>query len=77
MQETQAMRFQLLDWEDNLEKEMAPAPVLLPGKFHGQRSLVVGYHPWGCKELNLTQCAGTGIYKKGQVSNNFHLEKIN
>ena len=37
----------------------------------------VGYHPWGCKELNLTQCAGTGIYKKGQVSNNFHLEKIN
>ena len=25
-----------------------PAPVLLPGKSHGQRSLV-GYSPWGCK----------------------------
>ena len=25
-----------------------PTPVFLPGKFHGQRSLV-GYSPWGCK----------------------------
>ena len=25
-------------------------PVLLPGKFHGQRSLV-GYSPWGCKRV--------------------------
>ena len=29
-------------------------PVLLPGKFHGQRSLV-GYSPWGCKELDTTE----------------------
>ena len=29
-----------------LEKAMAPTPVLLPGKSHGQRSLV-GYSPWG------------------------------
>ena len=29
-------------------------PVLLPGKFHGQRSLV-GYSPWGCKELDMTE----------------------
>ena len=28
------------------EKAMAPTPVLLPGKSHGQRSLV-GYSPWG------------------------------
>ena len=27
-----------------------PTLVFLPGKFHGQRSLV-GYSPWGCKEL--------------------------
>ena len=27
-----------------------PAPVFLPGKFHGQRSLA-GYSPRGCKEL--------------------------
>ena len=26
-----------------------PTPVLLPGKFHGWRSLV-GYSPWSCKE---------------------------
>ena len=29
-----------------LEKAMAPTPVLLPGKSHGQRSLV-GCSPWG------------------------------
>ena len=31
-----------------------PTPVLLPGKSHGQRSLV-GYGPWGCKELDTTE----------------------
>ena len=29
-------------------------PVLLPGKFHGWRSLV-GYSPWGHKELDTTE----------------------
>ena len=29
-------------------------PVFLPGKFHGQRSLV-GYSPWDCKELDTTE----------------------
>ena len=29
-------------------------PVLLPGKFHGQRSLV-GYSPWGRKESDMTE----------------------
>ena len=29
-------------------------PVLLPGKFHGRRSLV-GYSPWGCKESDMTE----------------------
>ena len=29
-------------------------PVFLPGKFHGQRSLV-GYGPWGSRELDLTE----------------------
>ena len=40
-QETQ---FQSLDQEDPLEKEMAPTPVFLPGKFHAQRSLA-SYSP--------------------------------
>ena len=31
-----------------------PTPVLLPGKFHGQRSLV-GYSLWGHKELDVTE----------------------
>ena len=29
-------------------REWQPTPVLLPGKSHGQRSLV-GYSPWGCR----------------------------
>ena len=29
-------------------------PILLPGKFHGWRSLV-GYSPWGSKELDMTE----------------------
>ena len=37
MQETQV---RYLGQEDLLEKEMATTPVFLPGKFHGQRSLV-------------------------------------
>ena len=41
MQETQV---QFLGWEDSLEKEMATHPIFLPGKFHGQRSLVARLH---------------------------------
>ena len=43
-----------LGWEDPLEKGMATTPVFLPGDFQGQRSLV-GYSPWGCKELDITE----------------------
>ena len=31
-----------------------PALIFLPGKLHGQRNLV-GYHPWGHKELDTTE----------------------
>ena len=51
MQETQVPS---LGQEDPLENEMATTPVLLPGKFHGRRSLV-GYGPWGCKESDMTK----------------------
>ena len=34
-------------------KEWRPTPVLLPGKSHGQRSLV-GCSPWGPKESDMT-----------------------
>ena len=35
-------------------RKWLPIPVFLPGDFHGQRSLV-GYSPWGCKELDMTE----------------------
>ena len=48
------IRVQSLGWEDPLEKEMQPTPVLLPRKFHGWRNLV-GYSPWGLKESDTTE----------------------
>ena len=35
-------------------RQWQPTPVLLPGKSHGQRSLV-GCSPWGCKESDMTE----------------------
>ena len=35
-------------------RKWQPTPVLLPGKSHGQRSLV-GYSPWGCKESDMIE----------------------
>ena len=48
-------------------RQWQPTPVLLPGKFHGWRSLV-GCSPWGRKELDTTElhfhfslsCTGEG-----------------
>ena len=49
MQETWV---QSLGWKDPLEKEMATHSSVLPGKFHGQKSLV-GFK--GHKESNTTE----------------------
>ena len=35
-------------------RQWHPIPVLLPGKSHGQRSLV-GCSPWGCEESDMTE----------------------
>ena len=35
-------------------REWQPTPVFFPGESHGQRSLV-GYRPWGHKELDMTE----------------------
>ena len=51
MQETQV---QSLGGEDPLEKDMATHSSILVWKIHGQRSLV-GYSPWGRKELDMTE----------------------
>ena len=45
-------------------------PVFLLGKYHGQMSLV-GYSPWGHKELDLTQataCMQAVLYSKSLLS---------
>ena len=39
-----------IPWRRNWQSTL----VFLPGKLHGQRSLV-GYSPWGCKELDTTE----------------------
>ena len=36
------------------EKGMATHSLFLSGESHGQRSLM-GYNPWGCKELDTTE----------------------
>ena len=51
MQETKVWS---LGQEDPLEKERATTPVLLPGKFQGQRNLG-GYSPQGGKESDMTE----------------------
>ena len=40
--------------EDPLEEAWQPTLIFLPGKFHGQRSLV-GYSPCGYKQSNMTE----------------------
>jgi len=61
MKETQETRALSLGWEDLLEKEMATTPVFLPGKSHGQRSLV-GYSPKSIKESDTTKPLSTVQY---------------
>ena len=50
----QEMWVRSLGWEDLLEKELQPTPVLLSVKSHGQRSLV-GDSPVGGKESDMTE----------------------
>ena len=54
MQETQEMKVRSLGREDPLKWVMQPTPVFLPGKPHGQRSLV-GCSPWGHKESDMIE----------------------
>ena len=39
-------------------RKWQPTPVSLSGKSHGQRRLV-GYSPWGCRELGMTEQRST------------------
>ena len=51
MQETPVLS---LGQEDSLEKEMATHSSTLTWKIHARRSMV-GYSPWGCQELDMTE----------------------
>ena len=55
------MQVRFLGLEDPLEEEMGSHSSILPGKVHGQRSLV-GYHSWGQNELDMTEQLITGHY---------------
>ena len=46
---------QSLCWEDPLEKETATLSSTLAWKIPWMEEPVVGYNPWGCKELNPTE----------------------
>ena len=46
-------------------RKWQPTPVLLPGKFHGRRSLV-GYSPWDRKQLGTTEQLGLARRRKWQ-----------
>ena len=51
MQETQVRSLGL---EDTLEEKMATRSNILASEIHEQRNLV-GYSPWGYKELDMTE----------------------
>ena len=42
-------------------RKLQSIPVLLPGKFHGQRNLV-GYSPWSCKESETAEQVNMNTY---------------
>ena len=48
-------------------RKWQPAPVSVPGKFHGQRS-VAGYSPWDCKLLYTTEQLSTHTSEKVEDS---------
>ena len=57
-------------------RKWQPLPVFLPGKSHGQRSLV-GYSPWGCTrvghDLAAKQCVCVYTYLIYTLYLNIHM----
>jgi len=63
MQEMQETHVQSLSGKIPWNRKWQPAPVFLPGKFHGQRSLA-GYSLWGCKESDMNEQQNTHTHTK-------------
>ena len=57
---------QSLGHKDPLEKEMAIHSSILAWESYGQRNLL-GYSPWGHKELDTTEQLSTRLILKGKV----------
>ena len=49
-----------------MKRKWQPTPVFLPGRSHGQRSLV-DYSPWGQKELDTTLCLSTDTHTNKSI----------
>ena len=60
-------RFDPWVWKIPWNRKWLPTPVFLPGKFHGQKSLV-GYSSWGHKESDMTEQLSTILHRNGMVS---------
>ena len=56
--------------EDPMEKGRATHSILFPGEFHGQKSLL-GYSPWDCKKLDMTEQLTLGKGNFGKSENFF------
>ena len=68
-QKTQRRRFDPWVRKIPWRRKCQPLPVFLPGKFHGQTSLV-GYSPWGCKDSDMTESAHThNLFMKTHLKN--------
>ena len=52
MQETKEMQVRSLSQEDSLEEEMATHPSILAWRIPWTEESLVGYSPWGRKELD-------------------------
>ena len=59
-------------WEVLWRRQWHSTPVLLPRKIHGWRSLV-GYSPWGHKELDTTLCICVYIYTHIYIYTHTHI----
>ena len=61
----QCRRHRFNPWVQKIpwRRKWQPTLIVLPGKSHGQRSLV-GYSPWSCKESDMTEHTHTQSYEK-------------
>ena len=63
-------RFDPWVWEIPWRKKWLPTPVFLSGESHGQRSLM-GYSPWGHKELNMNEGQSMTALRVGRREKDF------